>query len=91
MTRTMSVRKLRSNLAHVIEDVSERMDRYIISKRGQPKAIIMCVDDYEAWLETLAIMTDRRTVEDIKKAKKEIAQGKYYSFEDVFDKNKKNP
>ena len=89
MTKTVSIRKLRTNLAHVLEDVTARMDRYVISKRGQPKAIIMCIDDYEGWLETLSIMADKKTVNDIKEARKEIAQGKCYSFEEVFGNRKK--
>ena len=89
MTKTVSVRKLRTNLAHVLEDVTARMDRYVISKRGQPKAIIMCVDDYEAWLESLSIIGDKKTMDDIKKAREEIKQGKHYSFEEVFGKSKK--
>ena len=89
MTKTVSVRKLRTNLARVLEDVTARMDRYVISKRGQPKAIIMCIDDYEGWLETLSIMADKKTMDDIKEAREEIARGKYYSFEEVFGKKKK--
>ena len=89
MIKTVSIRRLRNNLAHVLEDVTAHMDRYVISKRGQPRAIIMCVDDYEAWLETIAIAVDKKTMDDIKKARKELSQGKHYSFDDVFGRNKK--
>ncbi len=90
MTKTVSVRKLRTNLAHVLEDVTARMDRYVISKRGQPKAIIMCIDDYEGWLETLSIMADKKTMNDIREAREEITRGKHYSFEEVFGRKKKS-
>jgi PHD/YefM family antitoxin component YafN of YafNO toxin-antitoxin module len=44
----------------------------------------MCIDDYEGWLETLEIMSDKKAMQDIKKARKELKQGKLYTFEEVF-------
>ena len=89
MTKNISVRKLRSNLSRVLKDVRTNFDRYVISKRGEPEAIIMCVDDYEGWVETLEIMSDRKAVRDIRKAQKELAKGKACRFEDVFGAKKK--
>jgi prevent-host-death family protein len=89
MVKNISIRQLRSNLAHVLDDVKRHFDRYIISKRGQPEAVIMCVDDYEGWLETLEIMSDKEAVEDIRIARKELKEGKSFSFEEVFGRAKK--
>lgn len=89
MVKNISVRRLRSNLAHVLEDVTTHLDRYIISKRGKPEAILMCIDDYEGWLETLEIMSDKKTLSDIKEAKAELANGKYHTFEEVFGRGQK--
>ncbi len=88
MIKHISVKKLRSNLANVLEEVRTRLDRYIISKRGEPEAVLMCIDDYEGWLETLEIMSSKKTMDDIKRAEKELAAEKVCSFEDVFGKNK---
>ena len=89
MVKNISVRKLRAELAHVLDDVTARFDRYVISKRGKPEAVLMCIDDYEGWLETLEIMSDKKALADIRKAKKELARGKYYTFEEVFGKPQK--
>lgn len=89
MVKTISVRRLRTNLAQVLKDVNTKLDRYVISKRGEPEAIIMCVDDYEGWLETLEIMCDKKAMADIKQAREELARGRYYSLEDIAPKNKK--
>jgi antitoxin YefM len=84
MTKNISVRKLRSNLAGVLKDVRTHLDRYVISRRGEPEAVLMCVDDYEGWLETLDIMSDKRTMAAIRKSQREIAEGKFYTYEEVF-------
>lgn len=84
MVKNISVRALRSNLAGVLEDIKTHMDRYVISKRGEPEAVLMCVDDYEGWLETLEIVSSKDAMEDIRKAKRELAAGKFYTFQQVF-------
>lgn len=86
MVKNISVRKLRSNLAAVLSDVAGHLDRYIISKHGKPAAVLMCVDDYEGWLETLEILSDKKAMADIKKAQKELKDGKYCTLEEVFGK-----
>jgi len=89
MVKNISVRKLRSNLAHVLKDVTSHLDRYVISRRGEPEAVLMCVDDYEGWLETLEIAGSKKVMADIREAEREIAQGKGRSFKDVFGDIKK--
>ena len=88
MMKSITVRKLRTNLAHVMRDVTLRLDRYIISRRGEPEAVLMCIDDYEGWLETLEIMSSKKALKDIEAAKKELRQGKGYSFEEVFGRSR---
>ena len=46
----------------------------------------MSVDDYEGWLETLEIMSDKEAVAEIKKARKELEQGKGIPFEKILEK-----
>ena len=77
-------------MAGVIDDVDAHMSRYVISTRGKPKAVLMCVDDYEGWLETLEILSCKDALKDIKEARRELAEGKHYTHEEVFGKKVKN-
>ncbi|MDP2940064.1 MAG: type II toxin-antitoxin system Phd/YefM family antitoxin [Candidatus Omnitrophota bacterium] len=83
MVNTISVRELRPKLAEVLKIIHDRFDRYIITKRGQPEAVIMSVDDYESILETMEIQSDKSLMRRIKKAEKEIKQGKGTSLEKI--------
>ena len=95
MTKYISVRELRKNLAKVIKDTKTHYERYVVSKHGEPEAVLMSMDDYEGWLETLEIMSDPETVKDIKQAEKDIKEGRVLDFEEVFseeiEKLKKRP
>jgi antitoxin YefM len=88
MVKTITTREFRAHLADVFSDVVKRFDRYVISKHGKPEAVLMCVDDYEGWLETMEIMSSKKTLMDIEAAKKELRQGKGYTLEEVFGKPK---
>lgn len=86
MVKNIATRKLRENLAGVIKDIKINFDRYIVSRRGEPEVVLMSVDDYEGWLETIEIMSDKKLMDDIRLARKEIKEGKVYTFEEVFGK-----
>ncbi len=84
MVKSISVRELRAHFAGVLDGVTKRLDRYVISKRGKPEAVLMCIDDYEGWLETLGIMSSEETMREIKLARSELKKGKGFSFKQVF-------
>ena len=86
MTKYISIRDLRKNLANVIKDTKAHYERYVVSKRGKPEAVLMSMDDYEGWLETLEIMSDPEAVKDIEEAEKEFEEGKAIDFEEIYGK-----
>ena len=88
MVKNISVRKLRSNLSGVLDKVTKHFDRYIVLKHGEPEAVIMSVDDYDGWLETLEIMSNKKVMADIRAARGELKAGKFHTFEEVFGKPK---
>lgn len=83
MVNTISIRELRPRLAVILKAVHERFDRYIITKRGRPEAVIMGIEDYESILETLEIESDKELMRRLKKAGEDIKKKKFVSLEKV--------
>ncbi len=83
MTKSITLKELRPRLPRVIEEVDSKMDRFIITKRGKPAALMMSIDDYESILETIAILSDSKLMKKIKKAKQEIRNGNLQSLDEV--------
>ncbi len=81
MVNTISVRELRPRLASVLKSMHDRFDRYIITKRGQPEAVIMNIEDYESILETMEIQSDKPLMRRIKKAEEQLKGGKGITLE----------
>ena len=80
---TISVRDLRPRLAKVLKNISDRFDRYIITKRGSPEAVIMSIDDYESILETMDIQSDKALMRRLSKAEREKRAGKGHSLDEI--------
>ncbi len=81
MVNTITLKELRPELPEVIKYIDSRLDRYIVTKRGKPVAIMMSPDDYEGLLETIQILSNKDTARRIKKAKRQIREGKTVSLE----------
>jgi len=81
MVNTITLKELRPQLPAVMVNIDTRLDRYIITKRGKPVAVMMSVDDYEGFLETMEILTDKEAVKRIRRSQEEIRKGKTISLE----------
>ena len=83
MTITIPLTELRPNLPQIMGRVSKYFDRYVITRHGKPEAVLLSEEDYESLLETLDILSDRKLMKDIKKAKVEFKNGKGIPWEKV--------
>jgi antitoxin YefM len=79
----ITLKALRPKLPQVIEKVDSKLDRYIISKHGEPVAVLLSVDDYESMIETLNETTDRDNLKKIRKGMKEAKEGKTVDWNKV--------
>jgi antitoxin YefM len=79
----MAASAARSNFYKIIEEAGENMRQFTITHRGKPPVILMSVEEYEGWLETLDIISDRKLVTQIKHARQDIKTGKGTPWEKV--------
>lgn len=84
--RSIKATEAKKHLLELIRDADEAFERYCITRNGEPKAILMSVDDYEGWLETLEILSSKKAVDEIRKARKELDLGRGISFEKILEK-----
>ncbi len=76
MTKTLSITEARNSLPHLVNGVQKKMDEYTITVNGSPAAVLMSINELESLRETLAIMSDKKLMKDLKQAEQEIAEGK---------------
>ena len=83
MTKSVTLKMLRPRLPKIIDDIDSRMDRFIITKRGKPIALMMSIEDYESLLETIDVLSDTRLMKKIKKAEEEVRKGDVKMLNDI--------
>ncbi len=76
----------KKTLLELIREADESFERYCIVRNGVPKAILLSVEDYNGWLETLEILSSKGAIAEIRKARKELDAGKEIGFEELLEK-----
>ena len=83
MIKTITLKKLRPKLPSVVHDIQAKMDRFIVTKRGIPVAIMMAPEDYESLVETLSILSNRGLMDRLMRAKNDGAVGRTKSLDQL--------
>lgn len=76
MAEHVSLAEVKNRLSEVVERIERAHGRVIITKHGQPSAVIMNLEDLESLEETLAILSNPRLMAEIRQAEVEVAAGK---------------
>ncbi len=82
MTKTLPLAEVKKSLSSIVKEVDEKYDRYVITRNGVEKAVILSAEEFEGLMETLDILTNKEEKEAIARAKKQIKQGKTVSLRD---------
>jgi len=83
MDKTIGISDLRKSISAKVKEVFEERSRYIIVQRSKPKAVLVSAEE----LETLEVMADKETLNEIKQAKNDILGGRFVSYENFFRKD----
>lgn len=83
MTKSVTLKALRPRLPQIIEEIDSKMDRFVITKRGKPVALMISMDDYESLLETLDILSNTHLAKRIKTAEEDVARGRIKALDKI--------
>jgi antitoxin YefM len=81
--RTLPLTEARKVLPNIVDEVSGGHEHVVITKRGRPQAVVMSVEEFESWQETMEIMADRKAMAAIAEAERDIKAGRVRSWNDI--------
>jgi prevent-host-death family protein len=84
---TIAISELRANLPSLINRVSEKLDRLVITVSGKPKAVVISPEELESLEETAEILATPGALKAIKKSQKQIREGKSITLEEFEKKH----
>jgi prevent-host-death family protein len=75
MSETLPLATVKARFSEIVDRVARQQDRVIVTRNGQPAAVLVSTDDLESLEETLAIMSDRSLMAQIRASEKTGAAG----------------
>ena len=75
-TKELSTVDARRTLTKLPEELGNNPATIAVTRRGKPVLAIMTWEDYQAILETLEILSDEKTVQQLRRSIKEVKEGK---------------
>lgn len=74
--RVVSFSEARSNLKQVIDEVVDDRDVIVISRRNAPDAVLMSLETYNSWRETVHLLGTPANAAHLAKSLKQLRGGK---------------
>jgi antitoxin YefM len=83
-TELLSVSDTRARLLKLVKNLERAPDRFIITRDGKPRAVMLSYEEYRSIQATLETMLDPEMAEGIRRGLADKKAGRIKSFEDVF-------
>ena len=80
---TLSLTDLRGNLREVVDEVVRTGGEVIITRHGQPVAVLLAHDEYESLIETVNILSDDETMAAIAESEADFAAGNFLRIDQI--------
>lgn len=75
MSDTLPLAEVKAHLSEIVSRVDRQHDRVTVTVHGRPSAILLSPDDLEALEETIAILSDADTIQQLASSDSELARG----------------
>ena len=76
MSEHLSLADVKNRLSEVVDKLEREHGRVVVTKHGQPAAVMLNVDDLESLEETLAILSTPTLREALREGEADIAAGR---------------
>lgn len=90
MNYSITATAARKQFFKLLQDIQCPGSSVTISLAGEPKVVMMSLEDFAAWQETLEIIGDKELMKGIKDGLRDLSEGKVYSDSEI-RKMLKNP
>ena len=75
MTTTTSLANVKAHLSAIVGSVHDTHERVVITRNGEPAAVLVSLDDLASLEETLDILSDKALMAQVAEARAEIDSG----------------
>jgi len=84
--RFIPVTEAKNRLLELVRDLQAKDDIVAITKNGVPAAVLLSVEKFEGFLETIDILSDERAMRSLRRSLREARAGRWLRHDEVFGK-----
>jgi len=81
---TISASRARSDFYTLLDEVSTKLKRFTITRRGEAQVVLMHPDEVASWEETMDILADKKLVAEILRSESERKAGQVVSEKELW-------
>jgi prevent-host-death family protein len=67
MTKTLSLNQARSRFSSLVDKADRLSERFIVTKNGTPKAVVLGIEEFQSWVETLELLSNPKRLRHLRK------------------------
>ena len=71
----------------MVRDLQAKDDIVAITKNGVPAAVLLSVERFEGFLETIDILSDEKAMTSLRRSLREARAGRWLRHDEVFGKS----
>jgi prevent-host-death family protein len=86
MARTVAFTEARASLSELLDYVQAEQEHVVITRNGKPVALLMSMDEFESWEETVEVLSDEETMAALKRSEEDVKAGRLYTLEEVLQR-----
>ena len=83
MTKIISLKETRDRFSDLLGK-ADRLSGDLSSREWSTKAVVMSVEEFDSWVETLEFMSNPKAVKALEQGLKEAKAKKFRSFKEAF-------
>ena len=72
MARTVPFTEARATLSDLLDSVQGQQEHVVITRKGKPVAVVMSVDEWESWEETVEVLSDDEALAALKRSEADV-------------------
>lgn len=84
MLSIISITQARLKLLDLVRQCETLHEPFVITKEGKASAVLMNAQEFEEWVATLEIVTDKRALKSLRKGLRDLKVKRTKSFKSVF-------
>jgi len=83
VARTVPFTEARASLSELLDELQAIQDHVVITRNGKPVAVLMSIDEWESWEETIEVLSDEELLEDLRKSDEDVKAGRLHDWDEV--------